>query len=216
MFIKLWHLCVMDVFERCVGATGDPLFCMSVDQAGALVGCLAKCIEVLDAESCRQICLGGCRGEGGKEVCLGVLEVALGVALARDVARRAAAAAAVLGIDLTSAVALAFSEEVEKVDEEDCPERETAAKALAAAAVELYRSFKKAGLREQAQDVLLLMAPALAAAHRCVGDWAFEYLDFIKPFVGEEAVRRIVAAMEEGAALVGGVAVEFEPAKAEQ
>ena len=104
---------------------------------------------------------------------------------------------------------------MKKIEKIRCPERGVAAKALAAAAVELYRSFKKVGLREQAQDVLPLMAPALAAAHRCVGDWASEYLDFIKPFVGEEVVKRIVAAMEKGTAPIGGAAVKFEPAKAE-
>jgi hypothetical protein len=111
---------------------------------------------------------------------------AVGVAAARRMARRVAVAAALLGLDIVDAVALAFDEEVEKVEKTDCPERGDAARALAVAAAELYWDFKRVPeLQKRAQDVLLLMAPALAAACQCIGDEAYEYLDFVKPFVGD-------------------------------
>jgi hypothetical protein len=217
MFIKLCKRSDMEVFERCVEAFGDPRLCLSMRQVGSLVRGLADCVEALDIEVCYRMCLKECRGEGCMEACLGALEVALGVVAARTVAWRATAAVTLLGTDVVDAVALAFDNEVKKVEKMDCPARGVAAKALAAAAVELHKAFKKVpGLQKHAQDALLLMAPALATAHRCVGDRAFEYLEFIRPFVGEEAIKRIVAAMEEGAVLIGGTTIKFEPVKAEQ
>ena len=204
----------MDVFERCIKAFGDPRFCSFVNQVGRLVQSLADCIEALDVGSCYRICLERCRGEECRDACLGTLKVAAGVAAARRVARRAAAAVALLGVDLVDAVALMFDKEVKEIEKMDCPEKGDAAQALAAAAAELYWSLKKApGLQERAQDALLLMAPALAVAHQCVGDEVFEYLDLVKPFVEEEAVRRVVAALEEGIALIGNVAIKFKPVK---
>ncbi len=215
-FIKPRGRLGMDVFERCIEAFGDPQLCSSMRQVGSLVRGLASCVEAFGAEICYRMCLEGCRGECAG-ACLGALEAALGVLAARTVAWRAAAATTLLGVDPVDAVALAFDAEVKKVKEMDCPARGAAAKALAAAAVELHKAFKKVpNLRERAQDALLLMAPALAAAHRCVGDAAFEYLEFIRPFVGEEAIKRIVAAMEEGAVLIGNTAVKFEPVRPEQ
>jgi hypothetical protein len=71
-------------------------------------------------------------------------------------------------------------------------------------------------LREQAQDVLLLVAPALSAAYKCIGEEVFEYLELVRPFVEEEALKRVVAALEEGVALVGGTLIKFEPVKSNQ
>jgi hypothetical protein len=39
----------------------------------------------------------------------------------------------------------------------------------------------------------------------------FEYLETVRPLIGEEMTKRIVAALEEGAALVGDVVVKFKP-----
>jgi hypothetical protein len=207
----------MDRFEKCVEATKDLQYCMSLLDVSRLVGDLVECVmEEQSVKTCYYACLRSCRGERCDAACLGALEAALGVAVARDLARKAALAALLMGLSPIDAAALAFNAEVKRVEEKDCPEREVASRVLAVAAVELYKYFKKVpGLREQAQDVLLLMAPALSAAYRCVGE-VFEYLDFIKPFVDEEAVNRIAAALEEGAAVVGGVTIKFEPVKAEQ
>ncbi len=207
----------MDAFERCLRAFGDLQFCLSMRQVGSLVRGLANCVEALGAEVCYRMCLEACRGEECEGACLGALEVALGVLAARAVAGRAAVATTILGIDPVDAVVLAFDAEVKKVKEMDCPARGAAAKALAAAAVELHKAFKKVpNLQKHAQDALLLMAPALAAAHRCAGDRVFEYLEFIRPFVGEEVIKRIVAAMEEGAVVIGNSTVRFEPVRTEQ
>ena len=203
----------MDVFEKCIKAFGDPRFCSFVNQVGGLVRSLAGCIEALDVENCYRICLEGCRGEGCRDACLGTLKVALGVVAARRVARRAAAAVALLGVDPVDAIVLMFDKEVKEVEKMDCPEKGDAAQALVATAIELYWSLKK-GLQERAQDALLLMAPALAVAHQCVGDEVFEYLDLVKPFVEEEAVKRVVAALEEGIVLIGNTAIKFKPVKA--
>ena len=212
-FIKLRNMSDMDVLERRVKAFGDPRFCLSVHRVGNSARGLANCVKALDVESCLRICLEGCRGKGCAEACLGALEAALGVVAARAVARQTAAAVALLGIDPVDAAAPAFNAEMEKIERMKCPERGVAARALAAAAVELYRSFKKAGLREQAQDVLLLMAPALAAAYQCAGKEVFKYLDSIKPIIGEGAVKRIIDEMRRGNVFVGGVLIAFKPVK---
>jgi len=100
-----------------------------------------------------------------------------------------------------------------KAEEGDCPERGVAARILAAAAVELYKNFKKVpGLQSHAQDVPLLMAPALVTACRCVGEAVYECLDFIML----KKMKRAVAALEEGAALVGVVVVNFKPVEADR
>jgi len=203
----------MDRFEKCVEVTKDPQYCSFLQDVSRLVGGLVECVaERRSAEECYYACLKRCQGEECEVACLSALEAALGVAAARDLARKAALAVSLMGLSPIDAVALAFNAEVKKAEERDCPERGVAARILAAAAAELYKNFKKVpGLQSHAQDVLLLMAPALAAAYRCVGEAVFEYLDFIKPFVEEEAVKRIVAALEEGAALVGGVVIRFRP-----
>jgi hypothetical protein len=207
----------MDAFEKCVRVTGNPQFCSSVSRTGRLVAGLTGCLMVLDAESCYRICLEGCQGEECAGACLGVLKVAMGVVEAGRIARRAAEAAALLGADLVNTVALAFDAELKKAREMNCPERGTAAQILAAAAVQLYANFKTTpGLQEHAQDVLLLVAPAFAEAYQCVGEAVFDYLDYIRPFVAEEAIKRIVATMEEGVALVGNVIIKFPPVKTQQ
>ena len=205
------------MFERCIAAAGDPQFCFFVAQVGGLVVELAECLEALDAGSCYSACLERCVGGGCVGMCLGALETALGVAAARRVARRAEAKAALHGLDPVDAVAAAFDEELRKVRGMGCPERGVAARALATAAVDMYMSFRAApNLREQAQDVLLLAAPALSAAYKCIGEEVFDYLELMRPFVEEEALKRAVAALEEGAALVGGTLIKFEPVKSKQ
>jgi hypothetical protein len=203
----------MDVFERCVAAAGDPRLCSFAFQVG--VAGLAECLEVRDAGSCYRACLEGCPGDGCEEACLVAAEVALGVVVARRVARRAAAVAERRGLDPLDAVALIFDGEVRKAGAADCLERGAAALVLVVAAVELYAGFRGVpDLRGRAQDVLLLAAPALATAYPCVGEEVFEYLELVRPFVGEEAVGRVVAAVEEGSVLVGSTLVRFEPVKA--
>ncbi len=85
--------------------------------------------------------------------------------------------------------------------------------------MELYEHFKKAPAaprRGRAREVLLLVAPALAEAHQCMGEEVFKYLDSIKPLVGERAVRRIIRDLKEGNVFVGGVLITFKPVKTKQ
>jgi hypothetical protein len=207
------------MFEKCVKATGDPQCRSFLQEADRLTDGLMKCIESRSADDCIQECLKKCRGEGCGEACMGALNAAVGMAVARSIIEIAEAAVSLLNMDPVTAVAWAFYKEFEKVKEKDCPEKEVAAWILAVAAMELYERFKKAPAaprRGRAQDVLLLMAPALAEAHQCVGDEVFEYLDSIKPLVGERAVKRIIRDMKEGNVLVGGVLITFKPVKTRQ
>jgi hypothetical protein len=130
--------------------------------------------------------------------------------VARSIIEIAEAAVSLLNMDPVTAAAWAFYDELEKVKEKDCPEKEVMAWILAVATVELYKYFKKVQ-RRRAREVLLLMAPALGEAYQCVGDEVFKYLDSIKPLVGERAVKRIAAEMKIGGVLVGGVLITFKP-----
>ncbi len=216
----------MDAFEKCVEATGDPQLCLLAYRAGQLVGRLVECVVFRSAKECFEDCLGMCRGEGCEVTCLNAVETALGVAMAWSVATRAAEAAALLGSDPLSTIALAFDAELKKAEKRDCPERETASRVFAVVAAELYNIFRKTpNLQERAQEVLLLLAPALALGYQCVGDEVFEYLDLLRPFIEDSAkeakneserkgvVERIAAAMEQGGVIVGNVIIRFKPTK---
>jgi hypothetical protein len=205
----------MDVSGNCVKAVGDPRLCASARRADRLFDGVVKCVRTGAVKDCLRRCLRRCRGEGCEEVCLGVLKAAAGVVVAEDIAERAEALAPILRLDPVGAVARVFDAELDKAKGRDCPEKEVMAWILAVAAVELYKRFKEAA-RSRAQDLLLLAAPALGEAHRCVGDGVFEYLDSVRPLVGEEAVERIVAAMEEGSVVVGNVEIKFRPVKTGQ
>ncbi len=213
MFIKLQH--VWGMFEKCVKATGDPQYCSHLQKVDQLTDSFAKCLESRSADDCLHECIERCRGEGCGEACLGALYAAMGMAVARSMIEIAEAAVSLLNMDPVTAVAWAFDKELEKVKEKGCPEKEVMAWTLAVAVVELYKHFKNAPAprRRRAQEVLLLMAPALAEAYQCVGEEAFKYLDSIKPLVGERAVKRIVREMKEGNVFVGGVLIVFKPVK---
>jgi hypothetical protein len=206
------------MFRRCVKATGDPRYCSYLRKAGWLADGFAKCMESRSADACLRRCLRRCRGEGCGEACLGALKAAAGTAVAGKIIVLTEAAVSLLKMDPVTAAAWAFYEELDKVKESDCPEKEVMAWILAVAAVELYEYFKKAQdpQRRRAREVLLLTAPALAEAYQCVGDEVFKYLDSIRPLIRERAVKRIVTEMKEGNVFVGGVLITFKPVKASQ
>jgi hypothetical protein len=205
----------MGWFEKCVEKTGDPQFCSLVDQTGGLVGVVVDCVKERRVRDCFEECLKTCQGDRCEETCLGALEVALGALTARGLAEKAALIAALLGLSPIDALATVFSAELRKTEEGDCPDKAFSARVLATAVSHLYLAFRNVpALRDSAQDVLMLMAPAFAAAYECVGEVVFEYIELIKPFVEEEVVKRIVAALEEGAALVGNVVIKFRPVEA--
>jgi hypothetical protein len=207
----------VDGLEKCVEKTKDPQLCSFLRRVGELAGGLVDCVEEFGVRECFDVCLRRCQGEGCEAACLSALEAALGVVEARRMARGASLVAVLLGVDPTYAVAAAFETELEKAERMECPQKAIAGRVLAAAAVELYKSFQIVPpLQKDAQDVLTLMAPALALAYQCVGEEVFEYLELIRPFIGEDATRRIVAALEEGGVIVGGETIRFKPVKVKQ
>jgi hypothetical protein len=207
----------MDWFEKCVEKMGDPQFCSLVDQTGELVSVVVDCVKERKARDCFEECLKTCQGDRCEETCLGALEVALGALTARGLAEKAALIAALLGFSPIDALATVFSAELRKTEEGDCPDKAFSARVLVTAASHLYLAFRNVpALRDSAQDVLILMAPAFAAAYQCIGDVVFDHLEMMRPFIGEDAAERIVAALEEGGVMVGNVIINFKPVKAKQ
>jgi hypothetical protein len=196
-------------FENCVGATGDPEACRVSQRVFQLVKelGLVECVERRKVRECFAACLDRCRGVGEcVDLCIGALDVAVGLAVARGLAE-GAKMVALFGVSPVEAAAAAFAEMLQKAERTKCPERADAARILNIVAVELRNLLG-------AQDLLLLLAPAVAAAHSCVGDEAFDVLDAIMSAVGEETAARIAAALEEGVVAVGNVVVKFPPVKA--
>jgi hypothetical protein len=212
----------MDESDKCVEVTKNPQFCASLYKINWLINSLAECMwERGRAEECFQECLKVCRGEECEVTCLGALEVATGTVVAHLIARRAIQAANPKGSGLMESIASAFKEELESAKAKECPDKAVTARILSTAAVELFMNMQKAAegfpnLRKLAEDLLLLTAPALAEAYQCAGDEAFEYLEVVRPLIGEETTKRIVAALEEGSVLVGGVDFKFKPVKTSQ
>ena len=212
----------MDEAEKRIGAAKNPRFYTSLYKINQLINSLAECMwERREAEKCFQECLKKCRGERCEEACLGALEVATGTVVAYLIAGRAIRAVELKGSGLMESIASAFKEELERAKAEECPDKAVTARILSTAAVELFMNMQKAAggypnLRKLAEDLLLLAAPALAEAYQCVGDEVFEYLEVVRPFIGEEVTKRIVAALEEGSVLVGGVDFKFKPVKTSQ
>ena len=200
------------MFKKCVEATGDPQHRSFLQKINRLTNDFMKCVESQRANDCLNDCLKRCRGKRCGEVCLGALKAAMGTVLAKDMIRTAEKAASLYGLNQILVVAWTFKADLEKVKKKDCPEKEFMAWILATAAIELYEHFKKV-MRSRSQDVILLMAPALAEAYQCVGEEVFKYLDFIKPVVGERAAKRIAAALKEGNVFVGGEIIQFKPVK---
>jgi hypothetical protein len=221
MFIKHWYVWDMDAFRKCIEATKNPQLCVLLYQVKQTINSLAECVAERTASECLYECLKVCREERCRETCLGALEVATGTVMARTLAGRAALAANILGIDPIDAVALAFDKELKDAKEMSCPDKAAAARILSIAAMELFMHFQiMAGsspeMQDRVQSLLLLMAPALATAYECVGDEVFDYLETVRSLIGEEATKRVVAALEEGVALVGGVIIKFPPVKTNQ
>ncbi len=201
--------------EKCVEIFGDPQFCERVKKFGELRDRASKCVEKREVGYCYRDCLKRCQVEDCEEECLGVMESVLGGEVAEELADEATTLAIVRDISPVDAVATVFNMELDKVKKKRCPNKAVMARVLAEAVFELYEKFKKKpSLRRHAKDVLLLMAPALAEAYRCRGKKVFEYLDDIKPIVGESAVKKIIREMKEGNVFVGGEIITFKPVKA--
>ena len=199
----------MDSFKECFETAKNPQLCTLLQQE---INSLVTCVMEKTAKECFHECFKSCRGEQCEEACLGALEVAAGMAMAHMIFKRAALATALLNIDLVDAATLIFNGELKSAEEMDCPDKAAAGRVLSIAAMELFHlATESPEMREQLQSLLLLTAPALAVAHQCVGDEVFEYLETIAPLIGREMVEKIVAALEEGVALVGNTVIQFQP-----
>ncbi|MFZ8839149.1 MAG: hypothetical protein ACO2PM_09525 [Pyrobaculum sp.] len=212
----------MDEAEKRIGAVKNPRFYKSLREINPLINSLVECmLKGGEADDCIQECLRECRGERCEEACLGALGVATGTMTAYLIAGRAIRAVELKGSGLMESIASAFKEELERAKAEECPDKAVTARILFMATVELFMGVQEVAgghpnLRKPAENLLLLAAPALAEAYQCVGDEVFEYLEAVRPFIGEEAAKRIVAALEEGSVLVGGVDFKFKPVKTSQ
>ena len=202
----------MDMFEKCIEKFGSSQLCSRVQQIVQLLADLRQCMKSQEEIDCFSDCFEKCEKEGCEEACADALVMFMGTMQAAMLGKRASQVAASRGLSHVDAVALVFEEELKNVEEEDCPEKAISAQALAVAVIELNNSFQSvANLRDQAEDVLLLMAPALAVAHQCIGKDVFRYLELMKVLIKEETVKRIAAALEEGAVLVGNTTIKFKP-----
>jgi len=194
-------------YEECLKTFNDPEMCgfglKAVQLAEDLR--LEECIEKRGAQKCLEKCLKNCRGGDCRELCLNAMDAAAAKGIARKLAQGAVAVASETGLTAPEAAAMGFSMLLEEPDG-DCIAKVVSMRVLGLVAMELRNLLGT-------QDMLLLLAPAVAKAHECLGDDAFNLLDMLAPALGREAVERIAAAMEEGAVKIGRVVIEFPPAK---
>ncbi len=193
----------MDIFRTCVKGTGDVEGCLFTEEVLRFIEAmnLVECVGRKKKECFRE-CLNRCGAEC-LEMCVAAVDVAAAIAKARSLAEDVKLAAA-LGVDPLDAAAVAFMLELRKAVEKDCPDRAIELRILFITLVELKNLLKK-------QELLLLLAPLLAAEYTCVGDEVFETLEAIRHGIREEMVKRIVAALEEGALKIGHTIIQFPP-----
>jgi hypothetical protein len=194
-------------YEECLKTFNDPEMCgfglKAVQLAEDLQ--LEKCLDRHGAQRCLEKCLKNCREAACRELCLSALDAAAAKSIARRLAQGAVAAASETGLTAPEAAAMGFGMLLEEPDG-DCVAKVVSMRVLGLVAMELRNLLGT-------QDMLLLLAPAVAKAHECLGDDAFNLLDMLAPALGREAVERIAAAMEEGAVKIGRVVIKFPPAK---
>jgi len=197
----------MEGYEACLKEFSDPEMCMFgfrvVQLAEALR--LEECLDRHKPQKCLDRCLKNCRGENCRELCLNAMDAAAAKGIARRLVQEAAAAASETGLTVPEAAALGFRMLLDEPSG-DCTARIISMRVLGLVAMELRNLLGT-------QDMLLLLAPAIATAHECIGDEAFDLLDMIAPTIGRNMAERIAAALEEGAVKIGQVEIRFPPAK---
>ena len=194
-------------YEECLKTFNDPEMCrfgFRVTQLAEFLR-LEECLERRRPQKCLDACLKTCRGENCGELCASALNAvaAMGVAhklihWAVDVARRT-------GLTIPEAVAVGFYVLLDAPGS-DCAARVGMMRVMGLVAVELRNLL---GMRK----MLLLMAPAIAKAHECIGDEAFNMLDMAAPAIGQNMAKRIAAALDEGVVKIRRVVLTFPPAK---
>ena len=193
-----------ELFRACIEGTKDVEGCLLTRDVLRLAESmnLVACVQTTTAKECFVKCVENC-GEECVDLCLAAVDVAVGIAKARNVMEDVALAA-LAGVDPLDAAAAALVLEMKRAMERGCPDRVAVARTLVITVVELKNLLRK-------QEVLLLLAPLLAVEHTCVGEEVFEYLEVIRPFIEEEMTKRIVAALEEGAVQIGRTIIQFPP-----
>jgi hypothetical protein len=196
----------MDQFRACVEGTGDVEGCLLTRDVLGLVENmrLVECVMTRTTKECLRECVERC-GEECIDLCLVAVDTAVGIAKARNLMSDIELAASV-GIDPLDVAAAAVALELWKAVQMDCPDRAVMTRTLVITVMELKNLLRN-------QEVLLLLAPLLAVEHTCMGDEVFEFLEAARRGIGEEMVKRIVAAMEEGGVKIGNSIIRFPPVR---
>jgi hypothetical protein len=166
---------------------------------------LEECLDRHKPQKCLDRCLKNCRGENCRELCLNAMDAAAAKSIARRLVQDAAAVASETGLTVPEAAAVGFGMMLDGSGG-DCTAKIVSMRVLGLVAIDLKNLLG-------VQDMLLLLAPAIAAAHECIGDRAFDLLDMVEPAIGREVVERIAAALEEGVVRIGRIELKFPPAK---
>ena len=196
----------MDDYETCLKRFNDPLVCGFGLRVVQLAEDLDKCVEKNGPQRCLDECLKSCRGENCDRVCLNAVDMAVARNIARTLAQGAVAAASETDLTVPEAVAVGFRILMEESSDGDCFARLSSMRLLSFVAMDLK---KLLGM----QDMLLLMAPALAIAYDCVGDEAFRFLNNIAITIGREMSEKIAAALRKGVVEIGRITITFPPAR---
>jgi hypothetical protein len=197
----------MNGYEECLKEFKDPERCRFVSRAAQLAESLRleECLERRGPQKCLNMCLKNCEGGDCDEACFGALEMASARSIARRLVQGAAAAASESGFTVAEAAAAGFFMLLDEPGD-DCIAKVVTMRVMGLVAVELRNLLG-------ADELLLLLAPAIAAAYECIGEEALSLLDAMEPTVGREMAERIAAALEEGAVKIGRIAFRFTPAK---
>jgi hypothetical protein len=197
----------MNDYEACIKAFNDPEMCVFGFRVVQLVEALRleECLDRHKPQKCLDKCLKNCRGENCRELCLSAADVAAARGIARRLVRDAVAAASETGLTVPEAAAAGFYMLLDEPGG-DCVAKVVSMRVLGLVAIELRNLLGT-------QDMLLLLAPAVATAYECIGDEAFDLLDMVAPAIGREMAERIAAALEEGVVEIGRIVLKFPPAK---
>jgi hypothetical protein len=197
----------MDDYETCLKKFKDPEMCRFGLRVVHLAETLRldECLERHEAQRCLNMCLKNCKGENCNQVCLYALDAAVAKNIARKLARGAVAAATETDLTIPEAAAMGFHMLL-KEPASDCVTKVASMRILGMVAVELRYLLG-------VQDLLLLLAPAIAMAYECIRDEAFNLLDMVAPSIGQEMAERIAAALQEGVVKIGRITLKFPPAK---
>jgi len=197
----------MNGYEECIKTFNDPERCRFASKVAQLAEALKleECLERRGPQKCLNICLKNCEEGDCDEVCFSALEMASARSIARRLVQGAVAAASEDGVTVSEAAAAGFYMLLSEPGD-DCVAKIVTMRVMGLAAVELKNLLGE-------QEMLLLLAPAIAAAYECIGEDALNLLDMMEATIGREMAERIAAALEEGAVKIGRFTFRFTPVK---